>query len=151
ATRSADLLGGHRPLHLDCDRRVPAAVAARLTHRSDHRVAGGVIVVGPFAEGQQIEIQSLRTTGFMSRQPYAYHTVAGRHVATVGRRHPRAAPHDRAAHNRGPAGNARSAPRRLAAPAGYPEDSCRTPFGHTAGHTAADANVCLLGTRRDVL
>ena len=78
-----------------------------------------MIVVGPFAEGQQIEIQSLRTTGFMSRQPYAYHTVAGRHVATVGRRHPRAAPHDRAAHNRGPAGNARSAPRRLAAPAGY--------------------------------
>ena len=30
-----------------------------------------------------------------------------------------------------------------------PDDARRTAFVHTAGHTAADANVCLLGTRRD--
>jgi FtsP/CotA-like multicopper oxidase with cupredoxin domain len=30
------------------------------------------IVVGPFVEGQEIDIQSLRTTGVMSRRPYAY-------------------------------------------------------------------------------
>jgi len=33
------------------------------------------ILIGPFEEGQRIEIQSLRTTGFMSRQPYAYGLV----------------------------------------------------------------------------
>jgi FtsP/CotA-like multicopper oxidase with cupredoxin domain len=33
------------------------------------------IVVGPFEAGRQIDIQSLRTTGFLSHQPHAYGTV----------------------------------------------------------------------------
>jgi len=33
------------------------------------------IVVGPFAAGQEIDIQSLRTTGFRSRQPLTYGAV----------------------------------------------------------------------------
>jgi FtsP/CotA-like multicopper oxidase with cupredoxin domain len=33
------------------------------------------ILVGPFEDGQEVQIQSLRTTGFMSRQPHAYGMV----------------------------------------------------------------------------
>ena len=34
------------------------------------------IAAGPFAEGQRIDIQSLRTAGLMSRQPYTYGSVS---------------------------------------------------------------------------
>ena len=36
------------------------------------------IVVGPFEEGREIEIQSLRTAGFRSRKPHAYGIAPGR-------------------------------------------------------------------------
>src|SRR5262245_18931705 len=32
-----------------------------------------------------------------------------------------------------------------------PDDRSWTSFGHTPGHTAPDATVCLAGTRRDIL